>query len=312
MARHPDLAGPIRELIPALVELEQLGGSTGGSASARSVGRRPRRPTSRRPAAGRLLILRRIGGGGMGVVYEAEHESLKSRRGAEGDAPAVPGRPGISAAVPRRGPAGRRAAPHQHRQRLRLRRAGRRLLLRHAVHPGPAAGPASWPISIASARSRPGRAVPRADRRPAGRPGAPSGAGLFTRPVRCRAGRPRPAEVDGGRRRPATARRPGDRRALARGEPDALPARSRGGERREPSAGVEPSPLGSTSLGGSGEIRYFREVARVGARSPTRWSTPTAAASCTATSSRRTCCSTPWATSGSPTSAWRSWRRRTT
>ena len=39
-------------------------------------------------------------------------------------------------------------------------------------------------------------------------------------------------------------------------------------------------------------------------RSPTRWSMHTGPASSTATSSRRTCCSTPGATSGSPTSAW--------
>ena len=69
-------------MIPALVELEQLGGSTGdshpvpghrtGSTRIRDEGPSPER-------LGDYLILRRIGGGGMGVVYEAEHESLKSR-----------------------------------------------------------------------------------------------------------------------------------------------------------------------------------------------------------------------------------------
>jgi hypothetical protein len=51
IARYPDLADPIRELIPALVELEQLGGSGGIEAppSAARPGRRPRRPTARRP-----------------------------------------------------------------------------------------------------------------------------------------------------------------------------------------------------------------------------------------------------------------------
>ena len=47
-------------------------------------------------------------------------------------------------------------------------------------------------------------------------------------------------------------------------------------------------------------------------RWPTPWSTPIVAASCIATSSRRTCSSTRWATSGSPTSAWPSSRRATT
>ena len=39
-------------------------------------------------------------------------------------------------------------------------------------------------------------------------------------------------------------------------------------------------------------------------RSPRPWSMPTSRAFSTATSSRRTCCSTPRARSGSPTSAW--------
>jgi serine/threonine protein kinase/WD40 repeat protein len=82
MARHPELAGRIRELIPALVELEQLGASTGTLTPSSSLGtgttefgggaRSPER-------LGDYLIRRRIGGGGMGVVYEAEHESLKNR-----------------------------------------------------------------------------------------------------------------------------------------------------------------------------------------------------------------------------------------
>ena len=83
IARHPELAGQIRELIPALVELEQLGRSTGEPQS-RLAGRRTgsAEPGDEGPSPERLgdyLILRRIGGGGMGVVYEAEHESLKSR-----------------------------------------------------------------------------------------------------------------------------------------------------------------------------------------------------------------------------------------
>ena len=51
-----------------------------------------------------------------------------------------------------------------------------------------------------------------------------------------------------------------------------------------------------------------RQRRRAGGRGA--WPTPTGAASSTATSSRRTCCSTPRAASGSPTSAWPS--RRTT
>ena len=82
ITNNPELAGEIADLIPALVKLERLGGSTDGrgdsppglSDSSRSAdeGRIPER-------LGEYVILREIGGGGMGVVYEAEHESLKNR-----------------------------------------------------------------------------------------------------------------------------------------------------------------------------------------------------------------------------------------
>jgi eukaryotic-like serine/threonine-protein kinase len=82
MALHPELAERIRELIPALVELEQLGSSSGILTPSRSHRAGPMRLADGGPSPERLgdyLILRRIGGGGMGVVYEAEHESLKNR-----------------------------------------------------------------------------------------------------------------------------------------------------------------------------------------------------------------------------------------
>jgi serine/threonine protein kinase len=80
--RHPALADQLRELIPALVGMEHLGGSTGpfnrtetketGRAEAEAEGPLPER-------LGDYRTLRRIEGGGMGVVYEAERQSLKSR-----------------------------------------------------------------------------------------------------------------------------------------------------------------------------------------------------------------------------------------
>ncbi len=80
ITRRPELSGQIRELIPALVEMEQLAGLPGtpgdwasqrpGSGAGRDEGRAPER-------LGDYRIIRRIGGGGMGVVYQAEHEPLR-------------------------------------------------------------------------------------------------------------------------------------------------------------------------------------------------------------------------------------------
>jgi serine/threonine protein kinase/WD40 repeat protein len=64
--RHPDLAADIRDLFPAMVEMER-GEVAGGQAA----------PPLRQ--VGDYRILREVGHGGMGVVYEAEQGSLGRR-----------------------------------------------------------------------------------------------------------------------------------------------------------------------------------------------------------------------------------------
>jgi WD40 repeat protein/serine/threonine protein kinase/tetratricopeptide (TPR) repeat protein len=72
-ARYPDLADAIRDLFPALVQIEQLkpGNPLAGDAS--DLGPAGRPPLQQ---LGDFRILREVGRGGMGIVYEAEQVSL--------------------------------------------------------------------------------------------------------------------------------------------------------------------------------------------------------------------------------------------
>src|SRR5277367_3518091 len=75
---HPELAEEILALFPALLMMEELGGETSDRTSTTAGEAGPIAGAT----AGRLgefRLLREVGRGGMGVVYEAEQESLGRR-----------------------------------------------------------------------------------------------------------------------------------------------------------------------------------------------------------------------------------------
>jgi serine/threonine protein kinase len=73
---YPELADEIRDLFPILIRMEDLGADSSGD-SANDNAAIP--GNSRLERLGDFRILREVGRGGMGVVYEAEQESLGRR-----------------------------------------------------------------------------------------------------------------------------------------------------------------------------------------------------------------------------------------
>jgi serine/threonine protein kinase len=79
VARHPELAEEIRDLFPAIVMMEELKPGAGDLTGAFAGAAAPADGPPRLERLGDFRILREVGRGGMGVVYEAEQESLGRR-----------------------------------------------------------------------------------------------------------------------------------------------------------------------------------------------------------------------------------------
>src|SRR6516164_3676454 len=75
-ARYPEHAEEIRELFPALVVMEQIAPESEGAGSSSAFGSLGGRCLEHPERLGDYRVLREIGRGGMGVVYEAEQVSL--------------------------------------------------------------------------------------------------------------------------------------------------------------------------------------------------------------------------------------------
>jgi len=283
--RHPELAEEIRDLFPALLMMEDLGESSGGTTGAPADGAAA---SPRLERLGDYRILHEVGRGGMGVVYEAEQESLGRR---------------VALKVLS---AGALLDPQQVRRFEREARAAARL---HHTNIVPVFGVgcqdghhyfvmqfiAGVGLDVvlddlrrlpgAKSKARPATGLVAASSRIDGPSAADVARSLMT--GRFEADGPL---VDGSMTEPLDDAAPGHPPATTARRPTpprpSCPAR--------PSRRDHPIPTGGITARWPGSA----------SRSPRPWSTPTARAPSIATSSRPTSCWTTTATSGWPTSAW--------
>ena len=143
LARHPDLADDLAAFVAGQEELARFAAPLRNAVAPAPL--QDQLPPS--GVLGDFRILREVGRGGMGVVYEAEQISLGRRVALKVLPFAATMDPRQSAALPERGAGGGGPAPHEHRAGLRGRQRARRPLLRHAVHRRPHPGRPDRPNS---------------------------------------------------------------------------------------------------------------------------------------------------------------------
>ncbi len=345
--RYPDLADDIRELFPALAKVEQVEGDR--QAEDVAVDSRAKNPPP--PQIGDYRILREIGRGGMGVVYEAEQISLGRRVALK----VLPGQASRDRVVQERFRREARAAAKLHHTNIVpvfevgqdgdvrfyamqfIQGLGLDAVIAELRHLLDRARSQSRNKAASGGRSprprwahtRAGHRHPDPRRWGRGRRGRAVHPGRSVRPRRPGPGSGGSLTIDAGRgprrgpRDAERARRSSGRIRLRvdvhRGRECDRGRRHRptaGAFRPHPSCRASPSSTSAILPGGaqlssveSGRRGFFRSLAQIGRQVAGGLAYAHAAGSSTATSSRRTCCWTPKAWSGSPISAW---PRRTT
>ena len=296
-ARYPEHAEEIHKLFPALVVMEQIAPESEGLGSSSAFDSLRGRCLEHPERLGDYRVLREIGRGGMGVVYEAEQISL--------------GRHVALKVLPQQ------MLPDR-RQRQRFEREARSAARLHHTNIVPVFGVGEegglhyyvmqyiqgqgLDAVLDELRRLQERGGLPSSMKPAG-PVPASHAGVSVeaaaRSLLTRFG----TSADGGSPMPE----PAD-------SVEPVLADSDGSAEDDSAARAVSSASSIAALGRSGDPRrsgiqaYWQSIAHIAAQVAERWPTPTRRGCCIGTSSRGTCSWTPEATSGSPISGSRSRR----